>query len=112
MPTLLVLIYSCFFIRYGVIAEPEYTGWRPLTANDTHLAVASDGIFESLTQQDIGNLIFQWNSHFQTSEDSEMPWSCLSSTSLAECIVNTAYEKGSHDNLSVIIVPLTPTSVL
>ncbi|KAF2314834.1 hypothetical protein GH714_036852 [Hevea brasiliensis] len=106
-PDLLIQTYSCSVIRYGVIAEPEYTGWRPLTTNDTHLVVASDGIFESLTPQDIGNLIFQWNSHFQGSEDSKMPFSCLSSTSLAECIINTAYEKGSHDNLSVIIVPLT-----
>ncbi|KAJ9172005.1 hypothetical protein P3X46_015296 [Hevea brasiliensis] len=100
-------IGDVYLKRYGVIAEPEYTGWRPLTTNDTHLVVASDGIFESLTPQDIGNLIFQWNSHFQGIEDSKMPVSCLSSTSLAECIINTAYEKGSHDNLSVIIVPLT-----
>ncbi|KAJ6773828.1 PROTEIN PHOSPHATASE 2C 51-RELATED [Salix purpurea] len=47
--------------RFGVIAEPEFTGWRDLTASDSYLVVASDGIFESLKPQDVAELIFEWN---------------------------------------------------
>ncbi|XP_023888897.1 probable protein phosphatase 2C 51 [Quercus suber] len=79
--------------RFGVIAEPEMTGWQTLDVNDRFLVVSSDGIFESMTPQDVCDLI----------HDSS---SCLPSSLLAECIVNTAFEKGSVDNLSVIVVPL------
>ncbi|KDP21401.1 hypothetical protein JCGZ_21872 [Jatropha curcas] len=103
-------IGDVYLKRYGVIPEPEFTGWRLLTANDIYLVVASDGIFESLTQQDIGDLIFECNSHLQGSQDSKLSHSCLSSTSIADCIVNTAYDKGSYDNLSAIVVPLRQIS--
>ncbi|XP_030948388.1 probable protein phosphatase 2C 51 [Quercus robur] len=79
--------------RFGVIAEPEVTGWQTLDAKDRFLVVSSDGIFESMTPQDVCDLV----------HDSS---SCSPSSSLAECIVNTAFEKGSVDNLSVIVVPL------
>ena len=68
-------------------------GWQTLDANDRFLVVSSDGIFESMTPQDACDLI----------HDSS---SCSPSSLLAECMVNTAFEKGSVDNLSVIVVPL------
>ena len=74
---------------------PELTGWRPLTADDKYLMVASDGIFESLTANDVRDLILEWDSHAQGS-----------SVSLAEFIVRSAYEKGRTDNLSAIVIPL------
>ena len=80
-------------VRFGVIAEPEVIGWQTLDAKDRFLAVSYDGIFESMTLQDVCDLM----------HDSS---SCLPSSSLPECIVNTAFEKGSVDNLSVIGVPL------
>ncbi|KAG6776371.1 hypothetical protein POTOM_019877 [Populus tomentosa] len=92
--------------RFGVIAEPEFTGWRVLTANDSYLVVASDGIFESLKPQDVAELIFEWNLIPERREESKLPLSCMFSESLAECIITIAYEKGSHDNLSAIVVPL------
>ena len=79
-------------VRFGVIAEPEVTGWQTLDANDRFLVVSSDGIFESMTPQDVCDLV----------HDSS---SCSPSSSLAKCLVNTAFEKGSVDNLSVIVVP-------
>ena len=87
------MYFHSFLLRFGVIAEPEVTGWQTLDANDRFLVVSSDGIFESMTPQDVCDLI----------HDSS---SCSPSSSLAECIVNTAFEKGSVDNLSVIVVPL------
>ncbi|KAK0583551.1 hypothetical protein LWI29_038121 [Acer saccharum] len=88
-------IGDVYLKRYGVIAVPELTGWRPLTADDKYLMVASDGIFESLTANDVRDLILEWDSHAQGS-----------SVSLAEFIVRSAYEKGSTDNLSAIVIPL------
>ena len=87
------LLYA--FFRHGVISTPELTGWRVLTANDSYLVVASDGIFESLTPDDICDFIGHQKSGLS------------SSSSLADCIVDIAFEKGSTDNLSVIVVPLT-----
>lgn len=93
---LLIQKYFNFDYRYGVIAVPELTGWQPLTTADKYLMVATDGIFESLTANDVRDLILEWNSHDNQG----------SSSSMAEYIVNTAYDKGSTDNLSVILIPL------
>ncbi|CBI25040.3 probable protein phosphatase 2C 51 isoform X1 [Vitis vinifera] len=87
-------IGDVYLKRHGVISTPELTGWRALTANDSYLVVASDGIFESLTPDDICDFIGHQKSGLS------------SSSSLADCIVDIAFEKGSTDNLSVIVVPL------
>ncbi|KAK3003296.1 hypothetical protein RJ639_018520 [Escallonia herrerae] len=86
--------------RFGIIPVPEITEWRPLTVNDSYLVVSSDGIFESLTPQNVCDLLRDENvrglgHHSQ----------CLSS-SVADCIVQRAFENGSMDNLSVVVVPL------
>ncbi|KAJ7977340.1 Protein phosphatase 2C family protein [Quillaja saponaria] len=41
------------FKSYGVISAPEVTDWQPLTANDSYLVAASDGVFEKLSLQEI-----------------------------------------------------------
>ena len=87
------MYFHSFLVRFGVIVEPEVTGWQTLDVNDRFLVVSSDGIFESMTPQDVCDLI----------HDSS---SCSPSSSLAKCVVNIAFEKGSVDNLSVIVVPL------
>ncbi|KAK2987136.1 hypothetical protein RJ640_019696 [Escallonia rubra] len=86
--------------RFGIIPVPEITEWRPLTVNDSYLVVSSDGIFESLTPQNVCDLIHDENvrGHGQHSL-------CFSS-SVADCIVQRAFENGSMDNLSVVVVPL------
>ncbi|KAF5454979.1 hypothetical protein F2P56_024603 [Juglans regia] len=86
-------IGDVYLKRYGVTAVPEVTGWQPLNVNNRYLVVSSDGTFESLTPEELCALIHDSGS-------------CLASSSLAECIVETAFEKGSMDNLSVIVVPL------
>ena len=87
------MYFHSFLVRFGVIAEPEVTGWQTLDAKDRFLVVSSDGIFESMTLQDVCDLI----------HDSS---SCSPSSSLAKWIVNATFPKGSVDNLSVIVVPL------
>ncbi|KAK7840654.1 putative protein phosphatase 2c 51 [Quercus suber] len=91
--TLSRAIGDVYLKRFGVIAVPQVTGWQPLDANDRFLVVSSDGVFESLTPQDVCDLIYDSSS-------------CSPLSSLGDCIVNTAFEKGSMDNLSVIVVPL------
>ncbi|XP_022865227.1 probable protein phosphatase 2C 51 [Olea europaea var. sylvestris] len=86
--------------RYGVIAVPEVTGWRPLTSEDIYLVVSSDGIFETLTPQNVCDLLHN--------EASKVSSECLLSSSLADCIIQTAFKRGSMDNLSVILIPWKP----
>ncbi|XP_027773404.1 probable protein phosphatase 2C 51 isoform X1 [Solanum pennellii] len=81
--------------RYGVIAEPEITGWRRLSIEDWYVVIGSDGIFERMSPQDVCDILLD-------NKDS--------SSSLADCIVHNAFRKGSGDNLSVIVIPLRQES--
>ena len=71
---------------------PEVVGWRNLTARNSYLVVASDGIFESLSLQNVCDLLLVANTTL--------------SSSLAHCLVQKAFKKGSGDNLSAIVIPL------
>lgn len=86
--------------RFGVIAEPEVKGWQHLTTEDRYLVIASDGVFEGLSGEDVCNLI----QDADLQEDGTNP--CPSTASLSDCIVKTALRKGSMDNLTAIVVPL------
>ncbi|XVF32510.1 hypothetical protein REPUB_Repub17cG0089000 [Reevesia pubescens] len=95
-------IGDVLYKSYGVIAAPEVTDWQSLTANDSYLVVGSDGVFEKLSLQDVCDLLWEVKNHGTVG--SGMPSSC--SLSLADCLVNTAFEKGSMDNMAVVVVPL------
>ncbi|VVB06713.1 unnamed protein product [Arabis nemorensis] len=92
---------------YGVISAPEVMDWQPLAANDSYLVVPSDGIFEKLELQDVCDRLWEVNN--RTSSGAGLPSYC--SISLAECLVNTAFEKGSMDNMAAVVVPLKPNPV-
>ncbi|XP_019101765.1 PREDICTED: uncharacterized protein LOC104788671 isoform X2 [Camelina sativa] len=87
---------------YGVISAPEVMDWQPLLANDSYLVVSSDGIFEKLEVQEVCDRLWEVNN--QTSSGAGVPSYC--SISLAHCLVNTAFEKGSMDNMAAVVVPL------
>ncbi|XP_058105319.1 uncharacterized protein LOC131248856 isoform X4 [Magnolia sinica] len=95
------------FKSYGVISVPEVTDWQPLTSNDSYLVAATDGVFEKMTVQDICDLI--WDVHIQDREKSE-PF-CTNTKLLADCIVNTAFERGSMDNVAAVVVPLASDDI-
>lgn len=78
------------------------TDWQPLTANDSYLVVASDGVFEKMSVQDVCDLL--WEVHRFSNMRSECAPS--SSYSLADFIVNTAFKKGSMDNMAAVVIPL------
>ncbi|KAL7113000.1 hypothetical protein ACP275_04G035700 [Erythranthe tilingii] len=92
---------------FGVISVPEVTDWQPLIANDSYVIAASDGVFEKLSPQDVCDILSEPLSHFTMTP--ELNSSC--SYSLSECIVNTAFERGSMDNLAAVVIPvITPGS--
>ncbi|XP_017979327.1 PREDICTED: uncharacterized protein LOC18613280 isoform X2 [Theobroma cacao] len=95
-------IGDVLFKSYGVTAAPEVTDWQSLTANDSYLVVGSDGVFEKLSLQDVCDLLWEVKPH--GTMGSGLSSSC--SLSLADCLVNTAFEKGSMDNMAAIVVPL------
>ncbi|KAH7577592.1 hypothetical protein JRO89_XS01G0271400 [Xanthoceras sorbifolium] len=93
--------------KYGVISAPEVTDWQSLTANDSYLVAASDGVFEKLSLQDVCDIL--WEKHTQGTIESGFASSC--SYSLADCLVNAAFEKGSMDNVAAVVVPLGSTYI-
>lgn len=90
------------FKRYGVIAAPEITGWQILNDSDSYLIAASDGVFEGLDSQDVCDLL--WEVQNDDLSGSQVSPAC--SNSLADCIISTAFERGSADNMAAAVVPL------
>lgn len=78
------------------------TDWQPLTANDSYLVAVSDGVVEKMSMQDVCDVLWEVQSYGNSR--SEFPPSC--SYSLADCIVNTAFLRGSMDNVAAVVVPL------
>ncbi|KAK4418312.1 putative protein phosphatase 2C 51 [Sesamum alatum] len=89
-------IGDVYLKRYGVTANPEITGWRQFTPENTYLVVASDGIFETLTPQDVCDLAL--------GKASESSSGDVSSSSFADWIIRHAFRTGSTDNLSAIVI--------
>lgn len=81
---------------------PEVRDWQSLNVNDSYIVAASDGVFEKLSPQDVCDILWEAQNHGNAR--SELPSSC--SYSLADCLVDTAFEQGSMDNLATVVVPL------
>ncbi|CAL5427601.1 unnamed protein product [Camellia sinensis] len=92
----------------GDVKFKRVMDWRPLTRNDSYLVVSSDGIYEKLTVQDVCDLLPY--GHSKGYEMLKLFPSCHYPS--AECIVKTASEEGSMDNLSAIVVPLKSAGLL
>ncbi|KAI5057993.1 hypothetical protein GOP47_0028008 [Adiantum capillus-veneris] len=45
------------FRKYGVISEPEVSGWHKVSENDKFLIVASDGLFETLSAEEVCDVL-------------------------------------------------------
>ncbi|XP_073157348.1 probable protein phosphatase 2C 51 isoform X2 [Henckelia pumila] len=89
--------------RYGVIADPDVVGWRSFKPENRYLVLASDGIFEVFTPQNVCDLL-----HGKTLESSS---EVTSSSSLADRISRSALKAGSTDNLSVIVIGILNNTV-
>ncbi|XP_038987853.1 uncharacterized protein LOC103718236 isoform X6 [Phoenix dactylifera] len=95
------------FKNYGVISTPEVTDWQSLTSNDSYLIAASDGIFEKMTTQEVCDLLWYEKLRADMNSDSIR----TIKHSLADYIVKIALEKGSMDNMAVVVVPLGSFSI-
>lgn len=95
-------------LRYGVISTPEVTDWQSLRTNDSYLVAASDGIFENLTTQEVCDLLWDKKPRERMSSDSTH----TITSSLADCIVQAAFESGSMDNLAAVVIPLGFTGTI
>ncbi|KAM1876951.1 hypothetical protein ACFX14_044298 [Malus domestica] len=85
----------------------ELTDWQSLTVNDTYLVAASVGVFRKLSVQDVCDLMLAAQRY--TPGRSELSSPC--SYSLADCIVNTAMEKGSVGGVAAVVVTLVSTGL-
>nr|GMD73023.1 probable protein phosphatase 2C 51 isoform X1 [Ipomoea batatas] len=92
-------IGDIYLKRYGVIAEPEIS-WQNLTSKDYYIVIGTDGIFETMDPQSVCNIL--------QAQEKEVPNNSplCSLSSLADCIVHKAFDEGSMDNLSVIVIPI------
>ncbi|CAM6034463.1 unnamed protein product [Sphagnum compactum] len=98
--------------KYGVTAEPEWTGWLKLdNQNYSHLIIASDGVFEKFTTDDICRVV---SSSFAETKNGDFSREVVparaevSPKNMAQEIVDAAYLAGSMDNLAALVVPLHP----
>ncbi|THG06609.1 hypothetical protein TEA_005232 [Camellia sinensis var. sinensis] len=92
----------------GQLAVSSSIGDVKFKRNDSYLVVSSDGIYEKLTVQDVCDLLPY--GHSKGYEMLKLFPSCHYPS--AECIVKTASEEGSMDNLSAIVVPLKSAGLL
>jgi serine/threonine protein phosphatase PrpC len=81
------------FKKWGVIAEP-HCAETEIYPTDTHLVVASDGLFDVMSDQDVCDAL-------QPAADKPK-----SAQTLATELVQLALQKGSMDNVTVIVVDL------
>ncbi|MFS7965887.1 putative protein phosphatase 2C family, PPM-type phosphatase domain superfamily [Helianthus anomalus] len=77
------------------------TDWEALTGNDSYLVAVSDGVLEKLGTQDVCDLL--WDLHIPAPLELQYSPSC--SYSLADCIIDTALERGSMDNVAAVVAP-------
>ncbi|KAI3449682.1 hypothetical protein Pfo_006347 [Paulownia fortunei] len=89
-------IGDVYLKRYGVTADPEVTGWRRFTSENSYLVVSSDGIFETLTPQNVCDIV-----HDKASKSSSEH---VTASSLPDWIIRHAFRTGSTDNLSAIVI--------
>ncbi|GER24868.1 protein phosphatase 2C family protein [Striga asiatica] len=88
-------IGDVYLKRYGVTAEPELTGWRHFTNENSFLIVTSDGVFETLAPENVCEIV---HTIFESSSE------YITKSSLAERIIRSAFRSGSTDNLSAIVI--------
>ena len=89
-----------------MIFEPDVIEWQHLSSNDSYLVVALDGIFERVNMQDIYSLLLKaWRKNNQSIE--YLPTNVHA---LALAMVNVSFDRGSMDNLIIVVLDLNFTT--
>ncbi|XP_010539865.1 PREDICTED: probable protein phosphatase 2C 51 [Tarenaya hassleriana] len=86
------------YARNGVISTAEITDWRDLTAEDVYLVAGTSSVFEKMSLDEACEIL------------SEEGASKSPGASMADLLVNTAFKKGSFDNLAAVVVALNNLS--
>lgn len=92
------MVVSC-----GVIFVLEVIDWRFLDINDSYFVVVFDGVFEGLELQDVCDLL--WEVESDDFLRLLLFFVCLLYF-LVDCIINIVFERGSVDNMVVVVVLL------
>ncbi|EFJ34528.1 hypothetical protein SELMODRAFT_405953 [Selaginella moellendorffii] len=90
------------FKAFGVSAQANVVEYRIENSNEEFLVLASDGIFQRMSNQDVCNTVIIARGSRALDHESRSGLSQVA----AVMIVEDALESGSSDNLSVIVVPL------
>lgn len=77
-----------------VVPNPKLTCFPLEDFLGGHLALACDGLYDVATTNEVGSALHQMDRLGLTSEQ------------MAQCLVHSAYEKGSSDNISVTVVKI------
>lgn len=83
--------------QQAVIAVPDVTIHRRQPDTDSYLVLACDGIWDVMTNEEVGSFIVE---HVQQNQEATL--SVVADLLLAECL-----RRGSTDNMSVIVVALS-----
>ncbi|RWW11482.1 hypothetical protein BHE74_00031693 [Ensete ventricosum] len=96
------MLLLLIMVSYGVVSTPEMTDWQQITRNDSYLIAASDGVFEKLTMQEVCDLL--WYEELKANVKAEYIHGVTDT--LADLLVNTAFERGTMDNMAIVVIPL------
>ncbi|DAZ97237.1 TPA: hypothetical protein N0F65_010399 [Lagenidium giganteum] len=103
-------------LRQYVTAEPSiatfhYDAMAGDGTDDSVLVVASDGLWEVMTPDDVARFITQ-HVHLQATQRDNKHADAITWDAIAEQLTVEAYARGSLDNLAVILMPLTQPTTL
>ncbi|XP_031102292.1 protein phosphatase 2C 50-like [Ipomoea triloba] len=100
------------YLKPWIIPDPEVM-FIPRTKDDDCLILASDGLWDVMTNEEVCDLarkrILQWHRKYGVTLPSERgEGTDPAAQSAAEYLSNRALQKGSKDNITVIVVDLKP----
>ncbi|TKY58082.1 phosphatase 2C 16 [Spatholobus suberectus] len=101
------------YLKPWIIPEPEVT-FLPRTKDDECLILASDGLWDVMTNEEVCDLARRRILLWYKKNDLEQPSSERgegidpAAQAAVECLSNRALQKGSKDNITVIVVDLKP----
>ena len=98
------------YLKPWIIPDPEVT-FIPRTKDDKCLILASDGLWDVMTNEEACDMarkrILMWHKKYGATLPVERGEGIdPASQAAAECLSNRALQKGSKDNITVIVVDL------
>ncbi|GAA0140144.1 protein phosphatase [Lithospermum erythrorhizon] len=110
MNIVFIVISGDRYLKPWIIPDPEVT-FLPRTKEDECIILASDGLWDVMTNEEVCDLarkkILLWHKKNGTTLPTERGEGIdPAAQAAAECLSNRALQKGSKDNITVIVVDL------